>query len=143
MTDIYSPIFTLIEKGLTLNIQNFTLNLPDSNPIKLTASLQFIAAPQGVNFLNALKYMSANAKLSLPREFVVQQLTEFYQDMLTKSNAKGTRSASARAQQTLQQWIHNQMFTSDNGSLTSIISIKEGEVLVNGKKPKFEIENSE
>lgn len=134
----YQLIFSLTEKGLTFNIQNFSLSLPDSSPISLTASLQFIAAPQGTNFLNALKYMSANAQLNIPREFVQQQLTEYFQNMLVKTNPKNSLSANARAHQTIQQWINNQLVIPQNDSLHTSISIKEGNLLVNDKKPNFE-----
>jgi uncharacterized protein YdgA (DUF945 family) len=136
---IYSPLLTLAEKGITVNIQNFTLDLPDSDPIQLTATLQFVEAPQDINFLNFFKYMSANGHIALPREFVLQQLTEFYQDILSKQNDT-EHSASAKAEQTLNEWIANKMLTEkSNGLLESNFNVKDGRLLVNGLSPDFKL----
>lgn len=139
ITAVYSPMFTLVEKGLTIDLQNLTIALPDSAPIKLAATIQFVAAPQGVNLINAVKYMSAHANLSLPREFLLQQLTEFYQDQMTKSSTKPTLSASEHAKQTLQQWLNRHMLKANGDVLEAVITIKDGELLVNGNKADFKI----
>lgn len=134
------PLLALVEKGVTLNIQNLTLTPTDSGPISLTASMQFIEAPQGISVLNALKYMSANANVSLPRAFLLQQLTEFYQNELVKHpQHKDALSASEKASATVTRWIKNKMlFEKTNQMLETNVSIKNDTILINGKAPKFD-----
>lgn len=139
MIAIYAPLSNLVEKGLTLNVQNFKLDLPDQDPITFTASIQFIQAPQDINFLNIFNYMSATGNVSMPREFVLQQFTEFFQDILNKQHNTHD-SASHQAQQALDEWIANKMLIQKTKDLLEMqFSVKQGKLLINDHEPNFEL----
>ncbi|PHQ79155.1 MAG: hypothetical protein COB66_07470, partial [Coxiella sp. (in: Bacteria)] len=139
LTSIYPPLLKLMEKGMSLSLKNFKLALPDSQAIQANVTAHFAAQPNGLSILHIGKGISLNGNLSLPRAFMLQQLTGFFQDMIAKKELSTDPTlAGTRAKATLAHWVGNKMFiTGANTSLKTQFTIKNGEIKVNGIAPNF------
>ncbi len=128
----------LLEKGLVLDLTKFRLNIPNLAPVSLQAQLSFVKAGDGIHLFNLTQHIQAHGVLTLPEEFLIQQLTEFYQNMMISHHQNPGLSAEDRAKQTLNTWINNKMLKKGHNN-TVLLSFKaeNGTLLINGHHPNF------
>lgn len=132
----------LLEKGLMFDLTKFQLNVPNLAPISLQAHISFTNAKHGLHLFNITQHIQAHGMLSIPEKFLTQQLTEFYQDMITSHHQHPDLTAEARAKQTLNTWINNKMLKKGRDN-TLLLSFKaeDGTLLINGHHPSFTVNN--
>jgi len=136
-TKLYNPLMQLLAKGLEVNVNKFNIKT-DKGPVDFKAQLIIPpGASPSIQFLTKNAKMEAN--LQVPRAWLTQQVTSFYEKRKLKSphTMNSQLSPQQLAQQHVEYWIKNEKLIESGNMLKMHIVYKDGKFLINGKPPTY------
>ncbi len=136
---LYSPLLQLVSKVLRIDVNQFTIRTDDGRVVFDA----FINIPNqnGKPSMSLLtKNTTAKANLTVPHQWLLQQLTDFYEKRKNNGHVPGTDNLTPEQMAELQIkfWLKNEKLVPDGDNLVMKMTFKNGQMLINDKPPSFE-----
>ena len=130
----YSLLFDLLSAGFQLNFKDLSFNT-DKGPVafhgQLTIPSQQANGNDPLFWVQIFKKIVLTAELKVPVKELNQWLTTFYQ-----SQSGASQNAEEMARKQIDYWTQNNIIIKQKDNYFAQLSIKEGNVLINGAKPQ-------